>query len=253
MQTRAGIRDEGGMTLVEVMVAMVVLVIGALGVLSMLDTGNQVTRENLARDGATALAREQLERARDMTYATLAYPSQVASSLASALDDSDPAVVATFVTRRRNITYTTTVSSCVLDDPSDGIGAATGTPCQPVDCTVVNCAGVHNPNPSSASSLLNVNVLGISVDGAGSVVDAVCALLPRNDSTLNSLIGQGGALSSLVSTGADVGVCSSGAQVALDRQPNDVTAVTSTVTWSSPRAGRVVQRALVSGPRVSTT
>jgi hypothetical protein len=117
---------------------------------------------------------------------------------------------------------------------------------------VVNCAGVHNPNPSSTSSLLNVNVLGISVSGKGSVVDAVCALLPRNDAALNALIGQGGALSSLVSTGADVGVCSTGAQVAVDRQPNDVTAVTSTVSWSSPRSGTVVQRALVSGPRVST-
>ena len=68
------------MTLIEVMVAMVVLVVGVLGVTTMLNTGNKVTRENLARDGATGLAREQLERVRDLTYASLANPDSVATA-----------------------------------------------------------------------------------------------------------------------------------------------------------------------------
>lgn len=239
------------MTLIEVMVAMVVLVVGALGVISMLDTSNKVTRENLARDGATSLAREQLERAREMTYATLAYPDQIASALYSALGDSDAPVAATFVTRRRGVSYTTTISSCVLDDPSDGLGPATGTPCTPTPTCPAPCASV--PVTGTAGSLVGLNVLGIPVSGTGSAVDAVCALVGR-DSVLDGLFGQGsGALSSLVSTGADVGVCSGGGQVAVDRQPNDATAVTSTVTWSWPRSGKVVQRGVISGPRVTTT
>ena len=147
------------------------------------------------------------------------------------------------------MTYTTTITSCVLDDPSDGIGAAPGTPCKPLP--PADGGGGSVPDPGGSGSLVGLNVLGIQLSGTGSVVDVACALLGR-DSVLDALIGQGAALSPLVSTGADVGVCSSNAQVVVDRQPSDATAVTSTVTWSSPRSGRVVQRAVISGPRVNT-
>lgn len=248
MQKRAHVRDEGGMTLIEVMVAMVVLVVGVLGVTTMLDTGNKVTRENLARDGATGLAREQLERVRDLTYASLANPDSVATGLIPGLGDSSSTGVATFTTTRRGVTYTTTISSCVLDDPSDGIGIVKGTPCKPLS------SPPPPPPPitgSGSGSLLGFNVLGIALSGTGNVVDAVCALLGQN-SVLDTFVGQGGALSGLVSSGADVGVCSSSTQVVVDRQPSDATAVTTTVSWSNPRSGRVVQRAVVSGPRVAT-
>jgi type II secretory pathway pseudopilin PulG len=237
------------MTLVEVMVAMVVLVVGVLGVATMLDTGNKVTRDNVARDGATGLAREQLERVREMTYASLADPSSVATGLIPAIGDSSSTGAATFTTVRRNVTYTTTITSCVLDDPSDGIGVVKGTPCTPLPSG--SGGGGTVPVAGSSGSLLGLNVLGIQLTGTGNVVDAVCSLLGRN-SVLDSLVGQGAALSGLISTGADVGVCSSNAQVAVDRQPSDATAVTTTVSWSSPRSGRVVQRAVVSGPRVAT-
>lgn len=251
MALRTGIADERGMTLVEVMVAMVILVVGALGVISMLDTGNAVTRENLARDAATGLAREQLERAREMAYASLAYPNTVAGALATVLDETDAPIAATFVTRRRGVSYTTTITTCVLDDPSDGIGAATGTACAPLDPDDGG-GGTTVPVNGTSGSLLGVNVLGIPISGTGSVVDAVCALLGR-DSVLDALVGHPADLiSPLVSTGADVGVCSSGSPVVIDRQANDATAVTSTVTWSSPRPGRVVQRAVIGGPRVTT-
>lgn len=251
MHMSSRLRDEDGMTLIEVMVAMVVLVIGVLGVFSMLDTGNQVTRENLARDGATGLAREQLERVREMPYASLATAATVAATLVPALGDSDPPTVATFATRRRGVTYTTTISSCVLDDPSDGIGPVAGIPCAPLDAG--DGGGGNQPVAGGSGSLLGLNVLGIALSGTGSAVDAVCAVLGR-DSVLDGLVGQGGALSGLVSTGADVGVCSgSGTNVTLDRQPSDATAVTSTVRWSEPRTGEVVQRTVVSGPRVATS
>jgi prepilin-type N-terminal cleavage/methylation domain-containing protein len=54
---------EAGMTLVEVLVATVILLVGVLGVIPLLDTANKVTDDNRARDTGNALVREQLEKA----------------------------------------------------------------------------------------------------------------------------------------------------------------------------------------------
>lgn len=237
---------ESGMSLVEVMVAMVLLLIGMLGVISMLDTSNQVTRRNLARDTANSLAREQLERAREIAYADLADPAKVATALAPGVEGSDTPVSAVLTTTRRGVRYTTTITSCVLDDPIDGIGVAPGTACTPVTGPDVPPQVPSGPG----SSTISLNILGIPVTGSGGVVTAVCNLLGYNSSVLNPLIGAGGTLGGLISSGADANVCSSGQQVAVDRQPADVTAVTATVTWSAPQDGRLVQRAIITGPRV---
>ncbi|HEX8158841.1 MAG TPA: hypothetical protein VF526_15760 [Solirubrobacteraceae bacterium] len=236
---------EDGMTIVEVIVAMVILLVGLLGVFSMLDTANGVTSDNLARDGATALAREQLERAREMTYSDLSDPAKVAIALVPALGDSDAPVAATFVTRRRGVTYTTTITTCVLDDPSDGIGLAPGTPCRP-ETLPPGHPSVVNSGPGT--TLLALNVLGIPVTGGGQVVQALCNLVGTG---LDGLIGQGGLLHGLISSGADVGLCTTtGGQVAVDHQAADATAVTTTVSWSRPRSGHVSQRTLISGSKV---
>lgn len=240
------------MTIVEVVVAMVILLVGVLGVIPLLDAGNQVTGENLARDNATALVREQLEKARDIAYSALADPSAVATALSPAVSGSDPAVAAVFTTRRRGITYTTTIASCVLDDPSDGIGAATGTPCRPL---APASGGGGTLSTSGSGTSLNLNVLGIQVTGGGALVEAVCSLLGTRGSIVDGLLGAGGALPGLVSTGADTTFCAGKGNVAFDREANDATAVTSTVTWPQSRAGRagrVTQRVVVSGPRVTT-
>jgi hypothetical protein len=138
----------------------------------------------------------------------------------------------------------------VLDDPSDGIGAAPGTPCKPLPGGGSGGGGTV-PVSGGSGSVLNLNVLGISLSGAGSLVDIVCSLFGDRP-VLGPLLGSGSLLGSFVSAGADVAVCDSGTQLAVDRQPADATAVTSTVTWTRPRAGRVVQRAVVSGPRRTT-
>jgi Tfp pilus assembly protein PilV len=249
--TPAAVRREDGMTIVEVVVAMVILLVGVLGVVPLLDTGNRVTGENLARDTATALVREQLERTRELAYPSLADPDVVAGALVPAVGGSEPAVAAVFTTRRRGITYTTTIATCVLDDPSDGIGVATGTPCRPLPPS----GGGGGSISTSGSTTLNLNVLGIQVTGGGQLVEAVCSLFGTRGSVVDGLLGSGGALSGLVSTGADTTFCAGKGNVAFDRQANDATAVTSTVTWPQSRAGRagrVSQRVVISGPRVTT-
>gem|GEM_PF-1739792 len=244
---------EDGMTIVEVMVAMVVLLVGVLGVIGVLNMGNHVTNKNLRRDAATALAREQLERAREVTYSSLVDPANVASALSSVVANSTANTGATFVTTRRGTTYTSVISTCVLDDPSDGIGLAQGTPsCKPLDPT----GGGGSSGSGSGSTSLNLNILGIQITGGGQLVEAVCSLFGTRGSVLDSLLGSGTALSGLVSAGADTTFCAGKGNVAFDRQAADATAITTTITWTAPGstgANTLTQRTVVSGPRVTTS
>jgi prepilin-type N-terminal cleavage/methylation domain-containing protein len=259
-------RGEAGMTLIEVMVAMVIVLVGALGVMTTLDTGNQVTTANLARDGALGLAREQLEQSREMVFADLTQPMVAATQLTQKISGSllpslastfthiasTPFAVpaAVFTTKRRNVTYDSTFSTCVLDDPADGIGATEGAACVPLPTS--DGGGTTPVSSGPGATTLGLNVLGIPITGAGALADILCALIGRN-SILDGLIGRNGALSGLVSSGADVGVCSSVSEVAVDPTPDDAVAVTSVVHWSTPApGGTITLRTMISGPRVAS-
>ncbi|MEA2149417.1 MAG: hypothetical protein QOD69_1247 [Solirubrobacteraceae bacterium] len=261
----AHLRHEAGMTIIEVMVAMVVLLVGALGVMTMLDTSSKVTTANIARDGALGLAREQLEASRELSYSTLAQPTAAATQLVSHVSGSllsslastvtniptNPVAVpaATFTTNRRKVAYATTFTTCVLDDPADGIGASTGAPCTPLP--VADGGGTTPVSSGPGGTTLNLNVLGIPISGAGALTDILCALIGR-DSVLDGLIGRNGLLNGLVNSGADVGICSSTSQVAIDPTPADAVAVTSVVRWSTPAPGGMITlRTVIAGPRVS--
>ena len=135
----------------------------------------------------------------------------------------------------RTVAYTTTLSSCVLDDPSDGVGAATGAPCRPL----VSGSGGGGTVSTSGATSLNLNVLGIQVTGGGALVEVVCSLFGTRGSIVDQLLGSGGLLGGLVNTVADTTFCSGGkGTVAMDRQPVDATAVTVSVTWPQTRSGR---------------
>jgi hypothetical protein len=261
------------MTLAEVMVTMVILIVGALGVMTMLDTGNEVTTANLARDGAMGLAREQLEQAQEISYPSLQTPITAASTLVQRVSGSllaslfatvttvpHPAgggltivrPAAIFTTIRRKVTYDTTFSTCVLDDPADGIGPTTGSTCSPLPAS---SGGGGSSSSGAGTTTPGLNVLGIQITGGGSLTQAVCSLIGPN-SILNALIGNSGllsGLSALVSSGADIGLCANGTQqVAIDRTPNDAIAVTSVVHWSDPApGGQITLRTVISGPRVT--
>src|SRR5204863_320906 len=60
--------NESGFTIVEVLVAIVLLLVGVLGVVQMIDTANAVTDNTKAREGAVALGRQVLEDPRTITY-----------------------------------------------------------------------------------------------------------------------------------------------------------------------------------------
>src|SRR3954468_22364863 len=59
-------RGEAGFTLVEIMVAALVLTIGVLGAAQMLNIANKSTNTGSARNGATNIARRLVEAARSV-------------------------------------------------------------------------------------------------------------------------------------------------------------------------------------------
>src|SRR4051812_25314467 len=64
--------DERGFTLIEVMVAIFVLLLGVLATTTLLNTANAETERNQARNGATNLVRDVIEGARSLPYTDIA-------------------------------------------------------------------------------------------------------------------------------------------------------------------------------------
>ncbi len=111
---------EDGFTIVEVMVAAFVMLVGVLGTLALVDTAMSVGSTTRSREAATNLAREIVEAAREVDYDLLLTNTAAPrfQSL-SGLDDAD-ASAAGWQIKRRNTTYAVTVDACIYDDPKDG-------------------------------------------------------------------------------------------------------------------------------------
>jgi Tfp pilus assembly protein PilV len=110
--------DEAGYTLVELMVAAIVLVVGMMGAFMLLNGANKTTVTNNARMGATNLARELLEDARSVDYDKLT-DAQMNGALQAKMGvtgNPNPWLV-----RRRGIEYTVTTDVCTFDDPKDNV------------------------------------------------------------------------------------------------------------------------------------
>src|SRR3712207_6783291 len=110
------LRAEAGFTLIEVLVALTLLVVGVLGSLVVFDRANRQTVDNRAREGATNLARELTEATRGIQYdriATETLPGVLGDQ--PGLEDADAANPA-YQVERRGIVYAVTASACVMDD-----------------------------------------------------------------------------------------------------------------------------------------
>lgn len=119
---RSRIGSQHGFTLVEVMVAISVLLIGVLGTVTMIDTGNATTLRTEGRQGGTALARSILEIARGIPYRELTDERLLAELAArEGLADSLPDVAGHQVSSE-GFDYTVVAEVCVNDDPVDGLG-----------------------------------------------------------------------------------------------------------------------------------
>lgn len=243
MPLRTRIADERGMTLVEVMAAMVVLVIGVMGTLTLVQGSLSSTSATTAREQATNLARDLVERSRQAPYGDITYTNAAATlrSMLPASDSASPLSGPTnsqFTVRRRGTTYTVNVLACSIDDPTDGIGQ-----------TPTHCAVPEDPPPVNTTTpglAAAVNVLGISVTAGGSLLQTVCNAV-GTPAILSQITGA-------ISSVASVSVCPSGAgsaTVAYDETPEDLRRVRVEVSWSRDRPGSISQTTLLTNPTQS--
>ena len=115
------LNQERGFTIVEMMVAVVVLLVGALGTLAMLDTANKRSRGASDRQNGTAVARQVVEAAKSVPYRDVA-PGSIVSTLRQ---DAAIAGISASPWRieRDNTVFTIQVEVCWLDEPADGLGS----------------------------------------------------------------------------------------------------------------------------------
>jgi prepilin-type N-terminal cleavage/methylation domain-containing protein len=139
------LRDSSGFSLVEVLVAALILVIGAGAAFSLIDSANRSVTSNSARVGATNLGRELSEYARNTDY-DLLQPGQVVTALRKHPRIAGTLSGGTWTLERRNVTYTISTNVCTFDDPKDGLSAtAPPNPC-PKPAAVAGAPTEINPD-----------------------------------------------------------------------------------------------------------
>jgi type II secretory pathway pseudopilin PulG len=114
--------DTRGFTLIEVLVASFVLIVGVLATLTLFESANRATVTTRAREGATNLARELVEGARSIAYEEL-NSGAIAPELQKLPGLEDSAVGGVYTIERRGTLYTITPTVCTMDDAKDGGGA----------------------------------------------------------------------------------------------------------------------------------
>ena len=137
----ARLRGDDGFTLIETLVAAVVLIVGLATLFGLLDSSVKATYATRAREGGTNLARQVLEDARTIPYSQMA-PTTIKEQLQAmhGLEDASPA--AGWQVVQRGVTYTVTVAECSIDDPKDGLGVHDSTFC------AGEAAGTVDPQPA---------------------------------------------------------------------------------------------------------
>jgi prepilin-type N-terminal cleavage/methylation domain-containing protein len=110
-----------GFTLIEVLAAMFILLIGVLGALAIIDRANAATVTTRSREAAVNVARELVEAARSVPFANLT-PASVEAQIQALPGLADDGAPAGWTIRRRGFTYTVAATVCTFDDARDGGG-----------------------------------------------------------------------------------------------------------------------------------
>jgi Tfp pilus assembly protein PilV len=115
---------EDGFSIIELMVAIVILIIGVLGTVSLVVGANSATGSNRAREAATNLTREIIEDVRAVPYGQID-PTNTAAAIAT-LTGGTAQANGTVTYTRRNVSFTSTPTLCYVDDAKDGYGSHAG-------------------------------------------------------------------------------------------------------------------------------
>lgn len=117
-------RSQEGFTIIETLVAAVVITVGLLTAFMMLSVAVHSSAAVRAREGAVGLARQITEDAREIPF------SQISSSTLTSTLQGFPGLANTssgssWQVTRNNVTYTVSVSECQIDDPNTSGGTST--------------------------------------------------------------------------------------------------------------------------------
>ncbi|MDQ3611700.1 MAG: prepilin-type N-terminal cleavage/methylation domain-containing protein, partial [Actinomycetota bacterium] len=209
-------------TLIEVLVAFFLLMIGMAGTALMLNTANATTAGTKAREQGIALQREVVEAARSIPYDQLTPASVVSAVQAKPGLNTQSTGDSSWKIRRGGVTYTVTMGACSVDDPSDGTGAH--------DPASFCAAGTSSTTPQRCRQLLTLVGSGQALDAATSVTADVgnCGIDLNADGTVDNLVE------------ASVGLCLLGCATTTppDTMPDDYKRVVSLVTWDRGTGGR---------------
>src|SRR4051794_40805770 len=216
-------REEHGFTLVEVMIASVILVVGLLGAASMLTQASATSTTTQAREQAVALQRELVEAARGISYAELT-PNTVVTDVRSdaGLGDADPNAGGWQV-KRRGIVFTVAMGVCSVDDPQDQTGA---------DDPATFCrSGATGANAARCATLLGSTGSIAGTAAAATAADSGDCGIDRNlDGTTDGLAGA-------------VGVACPAGSKTCDQAPDDYKRVVTLVRWTVGDGARYVLQA----------
>jgi len=166
-----------GFTIVEVMVASFVLIVGILGVLTMMSGALRTTATSNTRIAATNLARELVETARELDYDKL--NDVTAQMQARGMGSGSPWTIG-----RRGVTYTVTATTCAFDDPSDGYATTA-----PANACGTNVAGTDSNGDdfrratfrlqwSDAGSARSISQTTLVVNPAGGLGPRILTITP---------------------------------------------------------------------------
>ena len=136
-------RGERGFTLIETLIAGVVLMIGVMATLALISRANATTTTTRTREAATSLARELVEAARAITYEDLS-SGIINTRLQANPGLADVPAGGAYTIQRRNVIFTVTDSVCVMDDAKDGGGSR---PSGLNFCAASAPAGTADKNP----------------------------------------------------------------------------------------------------------
>ena len=203
-------RGEDGFTIIEVLVASVILVVGVLGVLGIVVQSDSVTAANRAREQGVSLEREIVEAARAIPYDQLMQNAIVGKIKAtSGLTDSTMLSTGWTYTRR-NVKYSVAIGTCAVDDPTDGQG--------PHESAGYCINGTGTTSPTECATYLGSSG---SIAGTGAASGAAagdCGIDSNFDGAVDGLADTTG------------GACTNCTGV--DTNPNDYKRVVVLVRWN---------------------
>jgi prepilin-type N-terminal cleavage/methylation domain-containing protein len=126
MSMRASSSGQRGFTLIEVLVAITILLVGVLGVVALVDGANAVTSKTKAREGANNVARSVVEVGRAVPYENLT-DAALFAALATRPGLNDTSVAPAYTIESRGFDYDVSLQVCSMDDPRDNLGPHDGT------------------------------------------------------------------------------------------------------------------------------